>query len=237
MANFKFLDKAGLQQYHGLLIAYLGNNFVKYVSQTLTPEQQAQARLNIGAGTSDFTGYSASNKLTTDYIQNDAGWTSNAGTVTGVAVNGTTYSPTTEGLVTLPDYPTVGSLPYVRYDETQSLTTAQKQQARENIAAGTYSKPSGGIPVSDLAIGSLSITQSITTETDKIPSSNAVKTFVEGKGYGNGTVTSVSAGTGLSVSNPTTTPTISIASGYKLPTTTEWTNLTSQLVFTDVTIG
>lgn len=33
----------------------------------------------------------------------------------------------------------------------QSLTTAQKTQARTNIGAGTYSKASGGIPASDLA--------------------------------------------------------------------------------------
>ena len=34
---------------------------------------------------------------------------------------------------------------------SQSLTTAQKTQARTNIGAGTYSKPSGGIPKTDLA--------------------------------------------------------------------------------------
>ena len=40
-----------------------------------------------------------------------------------------------------------------------------------------------------------------------------------------GTVTSVSAGTGLSISGTASvTPTINIASGYKLPTTTEWSN-------------
>lgn len=33
----------------------------------------------------------------------------------------------------------------------QSLTDAQKEQARTNIGAGTYSKPSGGIPSSDMA--------------------------------------------------------------------------------------
>ena len=38
-----------------------------------------------------------------------------------------------------------------------------------------------------------------------------------------GTVTSVSAGTGLSISGTaSTTPTVNVASGYKLPTTTEW---------------
>ena len=36
---------------------------------------------------------------------------------------------------------------------TQTLTDAQKTQARSNIGAGTYSKPSTGIPASDLAAG------------------------------------------------------------------------------------
>lgn len=35
----------------------------------------------------------------------------------------------------------------------QSLSSSQKLQARTNIGAGTYSKPSGGIPASDLASG------------------------------------------------------------------------------------
>lgn len=35
----------------------------------------------------------------------------------------------------------------------QSLSAEQKAQARTNIGAGTYSKPSGGIPASDLASG------------------------------------------------------------------------------------
>ena len=56
---------------------------VRYVSQSLTDAQKAQVRTNIGAGTSSFTGYSSSNKLTTNYIKNDAGWTSNTGTVIG----------------------------------------------------------------------------------------------------------------------------------------------------------
>lgn len=33
----------------------------------------------------------------------------------------------------------------------QTLTTEQKEQARTNIGAGTYSKPSGGIPSTDMA--------------------------------------------------------------------------------------
>ena len=52
----------------------------------MTDAQKAQARTNIGAGTSNFTGYTSSNKLHTDYINNVAGWTSNKGTVTSVRV-------------------------------------------------------------------------------------------------------------------------------------------------------
>lgn len=66
-----------------------------------------QAQLNT-KGTSNFTGYTTSNKLSTDCIDNQAGWTANAGTVTEVKVGDTSYSPAS-GVVTLPAYPT--SLP------------------------------------------------------------------------------------------------------------------------------
>lgn len=39
----------------------------------------------------------------------------------------------------------------VRYDVLQELTDEEQAQARENIGAGTYSKPSVGIPKTDLA--------------------------------------------------------------------------------------
>ena len=106
------------------------NNFtntpscVLYTSQTLTDAQKTQARSNIGAGTSSFTGYTSSNKLHTDYINNAAGWTSvtettvtnwgftkNAGTVTSVKVGSTSYSPSS-GVVSLPAYPTKASWNY-----------------------------------------------------------------------------------------------------------------------------
>ena len=48
-----------------------------------------------------------------------------------------------------------GSQNNVKYT-SQSLTDTQKTQARTNIGAGTYSKPSSGIPASDLAAGVLS---------------------------------------------------------------------------------
>lgn len=39
----------------------------------------------------------------------------------------------------------------VSYAASQSLTSTQQETARTNIGAGTYSKPSGGIPASDIA--------------------------------------------------------------------------------------
>lgn len=39
----------------------------------------------------------------------------------------------------------------VSFAEAQTLTDVQQAQARENVGAGTYSKPSGGIPASDMA--------------------------------------------------------------------------------------
>lgn len=44
----------------------------------------------------------------------------------------------------------IGNQGFVKYTP-QTLTDTQKQQARTNIGAGTYSKPSGGIPKTDLA--------------------------------------------------------------------------------------
>lgn len=95
----------------------------------------------------------------------------------------------------------------------------------DTTSYGTYSKPSGGIPSTDLA------------------ESYYLASNPSGYTSNAGTVTSVrvQAGTGLSSStstaqNTTLNTTISIASGYKLPTTTEWGNkqdaLTTQTAYT-----
>lgn len=83
---------------------------VEYTNQNLTPAQQAQARDNIGAGTSDFDGqYSSLTGAPTNisYFNNDAGYLTNA------------------------------TLNFVSYAEPQTLTTTQMAQARNNIGAGT----------------------------------------------------------------------------------------------------
>ena len=263
------------------------------IGQTITtatniiPSSNAVKTFVEGKGYSTFTGYTSSNKLTTNYIQNDAGWTSNIGTVTRVDLGTTQYSPTS-GVISLPAYPTTlpasdvyawakaatkpsyawseitdkpssftpashthgnitndgkitstavsAATGVVVYDSSNVIQRATAAQTRSIIGAGTYSKPSGGIPVSDLAIGSLVIAQSIDTSTDKIPTSAAVKSFVEGKGYttNTGTVTSIN-GAGASGSHITVTGgaitssgslTIGIDSGYSIPSTTDqaaWT--------------
>lgn len=59
------------------------------------------------------------------------------------------------------------------------------------------------------------------TLTDIIPTESTVSGW--GFTKNTGTVTSVSAGTGLSISGTASVnPTVNVASGYKLPTTTEW---------------
>ena len=44
----------------------------------------------------------------------------------------------------------MGNMKIVKYS-AQTLNDTEKTQARTNIGAGTYSKPSGGIPKTDLA--------------------------------------------------------------------------------------
>ena len=64
-----------------------------------------------------------------------------------------------------------------------------------------------------------------TTSDVNVPTMKAISSYVTGLGYtsNTGTVTSVGAGTGLSISGTASVnPTVNIASGYKLPTTTEW---------------
>ena len=157
-------------------------------SQGLSDTEKSNARANIGAGTSSFSGSykDLSNKPTiptkVSQLTNDSGYTTNTGTVTGVKVGSTSYSPSS-GVVSLPAYPTtlpasdvyswakasskptytasdvgvgnVGNFKAVSTVANQGLSSTEKSNARANIGAGTgngtYSKPSGGIPKSDLA--------------------------------------------------------------------------------------
>ena len=83
------------------------DSYVKYsAAQSLSNAQKIQARNNIGAGTSSFTGYTTSNKLSTDYINNKAGWTNNTGTITKIQVNGADIATSGTANITVPTYGT-----------------------------------------------------------------------------------------------------------------------------------
>ena len=78
-----------------------------------------------------------------------------------------------------------GSQDNIKYTQ-QTLTDAQKSQARTNIGAGTYTKPSSGIPASDLAGGVIPTVPTISTDISadassdtKTASPKAVKTYVD----------------------------------------------------------
>lgn len=113
-----------------------------------------------GLSTNDFT-TTEKNKLAG--IADGA--TANIGTVTQVKVGSTAYNPSS-GVVSLPAYPTTlpasdvsswakaSSKPSYTQDEVGDGTTYKRVSATEKTTwnnKGTYSKPSGGIPKTDLA--------------------------------------------------------------------------------------
>lgn len=126
-----------------ITVGYEADNAVLYsTSQSLTNDQKAQARTNIGAGTSSFDGNynSLSNKPTiptkTSQLNND----SNFATTSQVEAKYTKPSggiPKTD-LATAVQNSLTAADSAVRYT-SQSLTDAQKEQARKNIGAGTSS--------------------------------------------------------------------------------------------------
>ena len=69
------------------------------------------------------------------------------------AIDLSDYVTDQELATALADYVLSSSITDVLRFSSMTLTDAQKTQARTNIGAGTYSKPSTGIPASDLASG------------------------------------------------------------------------------------
>ena len=129
--------------------------YVKYtINQQLTDNEKATARSNIGAGTSNFTGYTDTNKLSTDYINNKAGWTSvtettvsgwgftkNVGTVTSVRVQtGTGLSSSTSTAQTSTLNTTISIADGYKLLNTNEYNTLNNKQDKIS-SLGTTTKP------------------------------------------------------------------------------------------------
>ena len=142
-SNFITSSGAPVQSVDGSTGAVV-TNAVKYnAAQGLSDEQKAQARTNIGAGTSSFSGSytDLSDKPTiptkTSQLTNDSGYLTSAPVT---SVDGSTGAITTNA---------------VKYTE-QSLTNTQKTQARTNIGAGNCSS----IVINNVAVATSAWTSS-----------------------------------------------------------------------------
>ena len=138
-SNFITSSGAPVQSVDGSTGAVV-TNAVKYnAAQGLSDEQKAQARTNIGAGTSSFSGSytDLSDKPTiptkTSQLTNDSGYLTSAPVT---SVDGSTGAITTNA---------------VKYTE-QSLTDTQKTRARTNIGAGTGNGNCSSIVKSNVSV-------------------------------------------------------------------------------------
>lgn len=113
----------------------------------------------------------ANNKLSTDYIDNKAGWTNNIGTVTSVKVGTTSYSPAS-GVISLPPYPTItpsttsvvkeinsgsGSFtPTTKYLHPTTTSVAPNSHTHNVTVSGTTGGNSGTAVTAVTSVGTLS---------------------------------------------------------------------------------
>lgn len=214
------------------------DRFVRYdtSSQGLSSTQKYNARTNIGAGTSNFSGYySDLVNAPIKIVEYDSMISGAEDSISVMAENHTQnfctyicmYPDSYYGIVALH----LSSATYNRSQATEELLEASVTFC--GIAGTTLYILSGQVNV-DPVEGESDDWSSITLL--EIPEESNVLSWVNNAGYtkNNGTVTSVrvQAGTGLASSQSTAqsntlNTTISVASGYKLPTTSEWNSKSS----------
>ena len=170
-----------------ITVGYEADNAVLYsTSQSLTNDQKIQARANIGAGTSNFDGdyKSLANKPTipkkTSQLEND----SNFATTSQVEAK---YAKPKGGipktdLATAVQNSLTAADNAVKYTN-QSLTDAQKEQARKNIGAGTSSFSGNYKDLADKPPipPEVSIVQSTGESTSSVMSQKATTNAVNGR--------------------------------------------------------
>lgn len=171
-----------------ITVGYEDDNAVLYSkTQSLTDTQKSQARTNIGAGTSSFDGNynNLSNKPTiptkTSQLTNDSSFA----TTTQVEAKYTKPSagiPKSDLATTIQNSLTAADNAVI-YNSSQSLTDAQKVQARTNIGAGTSNFSGSYNDLSDKPSipDSVTIVQTTGTSTISVMSQNAVTNGLNGK--------------------------------------------------------
>lgn len=144
---------------------------VRYVSQSLNDTQKSQARTNIGAGTSNFTGYTSSNKLSTDYINNVANWSSFSG------------------------YTSSNKLDGAYINNTQNWTSNTGNVTGSGLTANQIVLGSGNsaIQISSYKPSASSTTWSTTSDV-YLPTMKAISSYVTGLGYTTNTGTVIGSG-------------------------------------------
>lgn len=115
----------------------------------------------------------------------------------------------------------------------QTKDDAQKEQARNNIGAGTYSRPGGGIPASDLAESYYLASNPSGYQANVIEGVqlNGSDLTVTNKKVNVQAVTSVGAtsGSGIAIGGTSTAPTVGIDSSHKLLSTAEYNTLNTNI--------
>ena len=207
------------------------DRYVRYDvnNQGLNSTQKSNARTNIGAGTSNFTGYTASDKLSTDYINNVAGWTANTGTLTSLTVGGASiatsgaatvntinndYNASTNKLATANDLPP--TITITNTSGTKSVSDGTTTLTFGSNAFNSTSIPTAYIKSASSSGNTLTLTKQDNTTTTFTP------TFTE-EHLGDVVSVGATSGSHIAIGGTTANPTVGVASGYSIPSTTDQT--------------
>ena len=163
------------------------DNAVLYTEQTLTAAQQEQARANIGAVSLDEIGTVFTLKGGVATVEDLPASGNSVGDVYYVEAVSAGYIWLTSASQPNGYWEELGETFDVTVDSELSPTSENPVQNKVINAAlaakGTYSKPSGGIPKTDLASAVQTSLGKADTALQSVPSGYATETWVTNKGY------------------------------------------------------